>query len=145
MWAHCPRPRCAPTQPRGARLHFSLPRNGLIEPWPVVTHYGCVWVNPPYSNGQVVLWAQKIAYEFGRGVWPIYALTSGDFSAAWFNLLWDAFSCCVLLNDRVPFIYPGETKPKPGSNFGNVVWGFTHDTPEFFNLFGDLGKRICQS
>ena len=132
---------CAPAHnPTGALVHYTKADNGLAQPWR--PSQGCVWVNPPYSTGQVSIWADKIQDEYCSGCHPIYALTSGDFTTKWWPRLYLVADACVLLSSRVPYIYPGEDTPRPGSNFGNVIWGYTHDTAEFFSRFGDLGYPL---
>ena len=129
---------CSPGHnPTGALQFYTLADNGLAQPWR--PWEGCVWVNPPYSTGQVSVWVDKILEEACN---PTFVLTAGDFTTQWWPKLFYTADACVLLENRVPYIYPGEDRPRPGSNFGNVIWGYTSDIADFFNKFGDLGSQL---
>ena len=58
---------------------FSDDSNGLIRPWG-----SSVFMNPPYSRGQMKLWCEKAYHESLKGS-TVVGLLRGDTSTAWFH------------------------------------------------------------
>ena len=89
-----PNPRPWPT----ARQHYTLPTDGLAEPWE-----GRGWLNPPYSN--VRPWLARLA-DHGRGPALIFARTD---TAAFHEQVWQRATALRFLRGRVTFYRPTAT------------------------------------
>jgi hypothetical protein len=87
---------CAAPDPKPwptASTHYTLPTDGLAEPW-----FGRVWLNPPYSR-EAVVWLRKLA-EHGTGTALVFARTE----TSWFvETVWNAASAVLFLHGRLYF------------------------------------------
>lgn len=108
----------------GARERWSIRdgRDGLAEPW-TVDGPGLVFVNPPYGDGALARWTDKIIAE-ANGDRPIVALVPGDFSTRWFRRLFAASALVCLVGHRVHFGGGGHGNPWPSAIF---LLGPAHD------------------
>lgn len=89
---------CAAPEPRPwptARRHYTLPTDGLVEPWT-----GRVWCNPPYSR-EAVKWLRRLAtHQHGTAL--VFARTE----TTWFvETVWRAATAILFLEGRVHFHY----------------------------------------
>lgn len=96
-----PDPQLWPT----ARHHYTLPTNGLREPW-----FGRVWCNPPYGL-MVWAWLRKLA-EHGSGTALIFARTE---TVGFVDHVWDAADGVLFLHGRLHFHHPDGTRAKANS------------------------------
>lgn len=55
-----------------ARQSYCLPQDGLALPW-----HGRVWMNPPYTTGEVGKWLRRLA-DHGNGLALIFARTETE-------------------------------------------------------------------
>lgn len=88
-------------------------RDGLVEPWPST---GLAFVNPPYGDGALAAWTDKIIAE-ANDQRAIVALVPGDFSTRWFRRLFEASSIVCLIGRRVHFGGGGPGNPWPSAFF----------------------------
>lgn len=94
---------CAAPEPRPwptAATHYTLPTDGLAEPW-----HGRVWLNPPYSR-EAVKWLRRLA-DHQHGTALVFARTE----TSWFvETVWAAATAILFLDGRVHFHYPDGTR-----------------------------------
>lgn len=88
-------------------------RDGLAEPWPST---GLAFVNPPYGDGALATWTDKIVAE-ANDQRAIVALVPGDFSTRWFRRMFEASSIVCLVGRRVHFGGGGHGNPWPSAIF----------------------------
>lgn len=110
-----------PSPIRTARHGFSLPDvDGLAASW---ADYGRVWLNPPYTSGEIGDWLAKLA-DHGEGSALIFARTETEaFQAQVFGrasgLLW--------LAGRLHFHYPDGTRAKANAGAPSVLVAYGQD------------------
>lgn len=121
-------PCCGPGAPTGhARYYFdgSSLGSGLDLPWWGLASGGLVFVNPPYSHGQLKLWVTKCVMDAEFGC-EIIALLPNDLGTRWGQ---HAFATCqgiAFWHGRIAFGTPehpaGQARcAKQPSMF--VYWG----------------------
>jgi hypothetical protein len=120
-------PCTAPHNPAGAIRFACPPVNGLETSWQ--DRGGVVWVNPPFSNGNLAKWANKCAVEADYGV-EIVLLTPVDPSTGWYSSLSYAAQLAAALKRRPEYGKPdgafGATAKQPA-----MLWYFGHRTKHF--------------
>lgn len=87
---------CAPPHqpyPTAERV-FTRRENGLIQRW-----HGRVWLNPPYSNGEIEKWLARMA-EHDHGTALIFARTETD---AFFRHVWERATALLFMRGRINF------------------------------------------
>ncbi|QFS94601.1 DNA N-6-adenine-methyltransferase (Dam) (plasmid) [Mycobacterium sp. THAF192] len=96
---------CAAPDPKPwptANTHYTLPVDGLAEPW-----FGRVWLNPPYSR-EVVRWLRKLSHH-GAGTALIFARTE----TTWFvEAVWGRATGVLFLHGRIHFHHADGTRAK---------------------------------
>lgn len=80
-----------------AKARYTKADDGLAKPW-----FGRVWLNPPYSNGVIGRWLEKLAMH-GCGSTIIFARTETD---AFFRHVWQQAHALLFLRGRVKFHKP---------------------------------------
>ncbi len=94
---------CAAPDPKPwdtAITHYTLPTDGLVEPW-----FGRVWLNPPYSR-EAVRWLRRLA-DHGDGIALVFARTE----TSWFvETVWERASSVLFLHGRIHFHHADGTK-----------------------------------
>ena len=94
---------CAAPDPKPwptADTHYTLPTDGLAEPW-----FGRVWLNPPYSR-EAVKWLRKLA-DHGTGTALVFARTE----TSWFvETVWERATAVLFLHGRLHFHYADGTR-----------------------------------
>jgi len=98
-----------------ARRSICLPENGLAATWD-----GRVWLNPPYSTGEVEAWLERMAAH-GEGVALIFARTETDTFHRW---VWGAASGLLFLAGRLHFHYPDGTRAKANAGAPSVLCAY---------------------
>jgi phage N-6-adenine-methyltransferase len=109
--------------------------DGLARSW---NDHGLVYVNPPYSRGQIMPWVEKAsAASKTSGVETIMLLPATP-DTQWFERAFYSMSGLVFLNKRVSFLgaYPAGAK-QPSTMF---YWG--HDVARFFRVLKSHGIPI---
>jgi len=80
-----------------ARRHVALPEDGLSAEWA-----GRVWLNPPYSDGEIGRWLRKmVAHDHGTAL--IFARTE---TTAFRAHVWERATGLLFLYGRLSFHYP---------------------------------------
>jgi hypothetical protein len=124
----------ATTDP-AARFDGSEHSDGLVRPWRVP---GLVFVNPPYSRGQIAKWVAKAHAEaWANPETEVLMLIPCDPSTAWWEAAWDSASAVCLCAQRIRF-GPHATGAKQASAV--FYWG--ERTARFDRVFGGLGYCV---
>lgn len=99
---------CAAPAPRPwntANTHYTLPTNGLFEPW-----FGRVWLNPPYGE-LAARWVGRLA-EYGNGITLLFARTETEM---FFRSVWGKADAVLFLDGRLHFHRPDGKRSKNSS------------------------------
>jgi len=77
---------------------YTTEDSGLMQKW-----FGNIFLNPPYSRGNLLKWSEKIVKEFNKGNFKngIYLVPNGT-DTNWFTLL-NSFPFC-LIDHRICFL-----------------------------------------
>lgn len=101
--------------------YFTKERDALAQSW---TSYGkSIFLNPPYSRGQLVHWLNKSVLEATSGA-CVVAILSGDFGTQWFDICWREASVLFFMRGRIKFngISTGAKFPTVIAVFDSQVW-----------------------
>lgn len=115
--------------------------DGLLIDWP-----GNIYINPPYSRGQLGLWVKKgiKEYEAGRALNQVWVLNYSNSKTL--QLLKEAASAVCDLHARIRFIKPTllnaeldeDYKDRP--RYNNVIYYLGAHKQQFQEVFKTLGK-----
>ena len=105
--------------PTAAR-HFTLPTDGLAEPWS-----GRVWLNPPYGQ-KAWAWLDRLA-EHGQGTALIFARTE---TAGFVEQVWGKADALLFLHGRLHFHRPDGTRAEANSGAPSVLIAYGQDDVE---------------
>jgi|SRR5687768_15349671 len=121
---------CTPSHnPCGALRFTSPPSDGLQVSWLGLSRRGLIFVNPPYSRGQLVQWVRKALREAKRGC-EIVMLLPQDLGTVWGQLLIRNTQGICFWKGRISYIRPdgnydaGAKQPSLFGYFGPRAWGF---------------------
>jgi hypothetical protein len=103
---------------RTARRVYSLPVDGLALPWE-----GRVWLNPPYSTGEIDDWLDRLA-DHGNGVALIFARTETE---CFHRHVWGRASGLLFLAGRLHFHYPDGSRAKANAGAPSVLCAYGQD------------------
>jgi len=116
-----------------ARHRYTKADDGLARPW-----FGRVWMNPPYTNGIIGQWLQRLA-EHGHGTTIIFARTETE---AFFRHVWEHASGLLFLRGRLNFHYPDGTRAKANSGAPTVLCAYGADDAEILAYSGLNGQFV---
>lgn len=114
-----------------ARRHFTEKDNGLEQEWS-----GRVFLNPPYSRGNVQAFCEKLLREYKAGNVSAAVLLVNAYSAdtKWFRPFWQ-FPICLGMkpafyspkrdDDVQPMVWPAVVYLGPTSDSGAFMWAFS--------------------
>lgn len=108
-----------------ARHHYALPTDGLAALWS-----GRVWLNPPYTSGEVDAWLRRLA-EHGQGTALIFARTETECFQRW---VWGEASGLLFLAGRLHFHYPDGRRAAANAGAPSVLCAYGQD---------DLDRLAC--
>ena len=101
-----------------ARHHVSLPEDGLAVEWE-----GRVWMNPPYTTGEIGRWLRKLA-DHDQGTALIFARTETE---AFHAQVWDRASGLLFLQGRLHFHYPDGRRAEANAGAPSVLCAYGAD------------------
>ena len=116
-----------------AGAFYSLEDDGLTQEW-----RGKVWLNPPYAQPAIRMFAEKAVEEFTAGrMTEGIVLTHNYTDTAWFHILTRASAAICFTRGRISFLDPNGAKAAPTQGqaffyFGSRVAAFA----EAFDAFG---------
>lgn len=116
-----------------AENFFSEQDNGLIREWG-----GRVWLNPPYAQPAISMFADKMVSEWESGrVSAAMVLTHNYTDTAWFQKLARAATAICFTRGRVRFVSPSGELAAPTQ--GQAFFYFGNDIDIFADVFGEVG------
>lgn len=117
-----------------ATTYYTYFDNGLDKPW-----YGKVWLNPPYSRGNLKKFSEKLIWEFKYGDCDeAIVLTSASTDTRWFHELSKVASAICLTRGRIKFIrLDGSIGKSPTS--GHAFFYLGPNVNAFRNHFSPVG------
>jgi hypothetical protein len=101
-----------------AQEGYSLPSNGLAARW-----FGRVWLNPPYSTGEIDRWMRRLA-DHGRGTALIFARTETEI---FHRHVWERAFGMLFLEGRLHFHYPDGRRAKANAGAPSVLCAYGQD------------------
>lgn len=116
-----------------ARHRFTKGDDGLAQAW-----FGRVWLNPPYTNGIIGRWLEKLALH-GRGTTIIFARTETD---AFFRHVWECAHALLFLRGRLNFHYPTGERAKANSGAPTVLCAYGRADAEILSDCGLTGQFV---
>lgn len=127
-------PCTEPHNPTGAHMFWTS--GGLEGSWA-----GFVWVNPPFSRGEVQRWAEKCVSESSDC--EIILLTKDDCRTSWNRYLVDNADARCRIQRGVGFLEPAEDgtwKQLVGPSWGTALWYWGRRRRRFARVFGAIGE-----
>ena len=119
-----------------ASRFYSLEDNGLEKPWA-----GRVWLNPPYAEGLVGKFTQKLTLHIRAGeVREAIALVNNATETGWFQDVLCVASGVCFPKGRVRFWQPGEAEGTPLQGQAVVYFGSRFSL--FHSVFSRLGVTL---
>lgn len=116
-----------------AEAFFSQHDDGLRHPWS-----GRVWLNPPYSQPEIRLFAEKAVEEVKLGhVAECIVLTHNYTDTAWFHTLGSEASAICLTRGRIRFLSPDGRRAVPTQ--GQAFFYFGSRADKFASVFSQHG------
>lgn len=116
-----------------ASTYYTAETNGLDKTWT-----GNVWMNPPYSNGLMEKFINKLEAERPNYTQAIVIVNNAT-ETGWFNTLAGVSSCVCFLKGRTRFIRPNEDD-KGAPLQGQVILYIGENVDSFVFEFSKLGK-----
>lgn len=101
-----------------ARAGISLPANGLTAEW-----FGRVWLNPPYTDGELVKWMRRLA-DHGRGTALIFARTETE---AFQEVVFGRAHGLLFLAGRLNFHLPDGRRAMANAGAPSVLCAYGQD------------------
>lgn len=108
---------CAPAEqpyPTAQRT-FTRLDNGLTRRWK-----GRVWLNPPYTSGEIALWLARLA-EHDHGTALIFARTETD---AFFRHVWERAAALLFMRGRLNFHLPDGSRARGNAGAPTVLCAY---------------------
>lgn len=119
----------------GAKKIFAIDDDGLSKSW-----FGNVWLNPPYSQPQINLFADKLVNEYIHARFEqAIVLVNNATETVWFQTMASTASALCFPKGRIKFWAPNKTTATPLQGQAFLYFG---DKPEkFVSVFKQIG--IC--
>jgi ParB family chromosome partitioning protein len=119
-----------------ADAFFGRDEDGLRQPWS-----GRVWLNPPYSQPEIRLFAEKAVAEVISGrVTECIVLTHNYTDTAWFHTLGSAASAICFPRGRIGFLSPDGRRAAPTQ--GQAFFYFGSQADRFADVFSQHGLIV---
>ena len=119
-----------------AKRFYNFEDNGLEKPWA-----GRVWLNPPYAEGLVGTFTQKLTGHVLAGeVSEAIALVNNATETGWFQECLSVARGVCFPKGRVRFWQPGEAEGTPLQ--GQAVVYFGSRFSRFSSVFGGIGVTL---
>jgi phage N-6-adenine-methyltransferase len=119
----------------GAASFYTAEDDGLAQPWA-----GTVWMNPPYAQPLITLFAERLAEQYKAGnVTAAIVLVNNATDTAWFHTITEQASAMCFPRGRIRFWHPDKVSaPLQGQAF--IYLG---DEPEVFAAeFAQFGFTV---
>jgi hypothetical protein len=118
----------------GARRFFTSKEDGLAQSWLVCPRGELVYVNPPYSRGQLARWTAKIVDGWHESHTEIIALTPCDLGTKWATELFKHADAFAGWRGRISFVKP-DGSYDTGAKQPSILWYFGERATRFMRAF----------
>ena len=126
-----------------ASYYYTIEENGLCAPW-----IGNVWLNPPYSRGKILPFAEKLVAEVeNKHVKQACVIVNNATETKWFQRILSVSSAVCLLKGRVKFL-DCTLQPKKTPLQGQAVlyvgpewWDFTTNFARYGAILHHIGEN----
>jgi DNA N-6-adenine-methyltransferase (Dam) len=119
-----------------ASKFFTIETNGLDKPW-----RGKVWMNPPYSQPEIVHFTDKLIAEYKAGnVKEAIILTHNSTDTKWFDVLFKSSGAICFTTGRVKFVSPKGEFAAPA--MGQAFTYFGPHPDRFAEVFSEIGNVV---
>jgi phage N-6-adenine-methyltransferase len=116
-----------------AAVYYTEENDGLSKEW-----RGNVWINPPYSQPEIVYFTDKLVEEVGKGnVTSAIILTHNSTDTAWFQKLAQNAAAICFTRGRVKF--EGANGEVAAPVMGQAFCYFGYDVGGFNRVFSEIG------
>jgi hypothetical protein len=116
-----------------AATYFTKDNDGLKQEW-----RGRVWMNPPYTQGLIDKFIDKLVEELKSGhVTEAIVLTNNSGDTEWWQVAAEHFAVFCQKKGRIPFDDPDGKDPKPHQ--GQTFFYFSNDIAKFKAVFKTVG------
>lgn len=124
--------------PVRATRWFTKEYDGLTHAWatPHASERGVVFVNPPYSRGELLRWSFKITTEWAQNDVESIVLVPSDTSTKSFQLLLELCSAVAFWKKRIVF------RGTDGAKFANAFFYFGDRQGRFKRLFSPYASVV---
>ena len=114
---------------------FGIEENGLQQSW---GSYGNVWMNPPYKQPEMSLFADKLCTEFVDGnIKQAIMLTNNNTDTHWFHKSAKVASAVCFTLGRINFYKADGMITQPTN--GQAFFYFGNNVESFVEVFADIG------
>lgn len=115
---------------------YTAETNGLDKPW-----RGKVWMNPPYSQPEIVYFVDKLIEEYQSGrCTEAIILTHNSTDTRWFNGLFEKAAAICFTTGRVKFVSPKGEFAAPA--MGQAFTYFGPHPEHFTEAFSEIGNVV---
>ncbi|MGY4371844.1 phage N-6-adenine-methyltransferase [Bradyrhizobium sp. LB1.3] len=119
-----------------ARTFYTAETDGLDKPW-----LGKVWMNPPYSQPEIVHFVDKLIAEYKAGnVKEAIMLTHNSTDTKWFDALFKSSDAICFTTGRVKFVSPKGEFAAPA--MGQAFSYFRPNPRGFTEVFSEVGNVV---
>lgn len=134
-------PCTTPDNPTQARLFFALPdHDGLVMSWAQAARTGTVFVNCPYSRGQIAKWMAKCVWESAEAPWlDIIPLIPSDLGTTGGKIVAEHADALCFVGGRLAFGSP-EGASGRGAKQPSIIPYFGERTGRFERIFNKIGN-----
>ncbi|KQZ98434.1 hypothetical protein ASD64_15760 [Mesorhizobium sp. Root157] len=119
-----------------AATYYTQETNGLDKEW-----HGKVWMNPPYSQPDIVHFIVKAIAEYQVGCCTeAIVLTHNSTDTAWFDMLFKNADAICFTTGRIRFESPEGEKAAPA--MGQAFTYFGPNPERFAEVFSEVGNVV---
>jgi phage N-6-adenine-methyltransferase len=119
-----------------AATFYTAETNGMDKEW-----RGKVWMNPPYSQPEIVHFVDKVVEEYTSGrCTEAIVLTHNSTDTRWFNTLFESASAICFTTGRVKFVSPKGEFAAPA--MGQAFTYFGPHPDRFAEVFSEIGNVV---
>ncbi len=118
-----------------AKKYYTIDDNGLENKW-----YGTVWLNPPYSQPEISLFAERVVDKILSGeISQACVLVNNATETRWFQGMLIECAAICFIEGRVKYLAEdGKSKNTPLQ--GQAVIYFGDSVEQFNDVFSEFGK-----
>lgn len=121
-------------QPYPTAVHrYTKADDGLVQPW-----FGRVWLNPPYTSGEIGKWLHRMA-EHNHGTAFIFARTDTE---AFSRYVWQRATALLFLRGRTYFHLPNGQRARQNGGAPTVLCAYGATDADILAFCGIEGQFV---